>query len=152
MHTQLPNGITIRTFNEQDIEGVYALIKEFAEFQKSAHMVVITAEQMKKDMGLFQCLVAETADKQIVGFASYFNSYYSWSGKALYIDDLYVTQSHRKQGVGAGLLNGIVQMAKETDCYKVRWQVSNWNKNGIEFYKNFGAVIDEVEINCDYVL
>lgn len=152
MQAQLSNGITIRSFNENDIEAVYALIKEFAEFQKSGHMLTITVEQMKKDIGLFQCIVAENTNNEIVGFVSYFNSYYSWSGKALYIDDLYVMQSYRKQGIGAGLLNAIVQLAKETNCKKVRWQVSNWNSNGIEFYKNFGAAIDEVEINCDYVL
>jgi GNAT superfamily N-acetyltransferase len=145
-------NITIRTATEQDIETIHALILEFAAFQKSADKVSITVEQMKKDKGLFQCLVAETDDKRIVGFASHFFCYYSWSGKALYIDDLYVTQSCRKQGIGKALLDAIVQKAIDNNCYKVRWQTSNWNHNAIAFYKNYGAEIDEVEINCDYVL
>ena len=142
--------ITIRQFTEQDIEAIYGLIKEFAAFQKSEEKLLITIEQLKRDIGLFQCLVAEDADKQIIGFASYFYAYYSWSGKAIYLDDLYVQPLQRKQGVGSSLLNSIVQLAKQSNCIKVRWQVSNWNKNGIEFYERFGAVIDEVEINCDY--
>lgn len=146
------NRITIRQFHEQDIVAIYELILEFAAFQKSEDKILITVEQMKRDIGLFQCLVAEDADKQIIGFASYFYAYYSWSGKAIYLDDLYVQPLHRKQGIGAALLSSIVELARENKCIKVRWQVSNWNKNGIEFYKSFGAVIDEVEINCDYTL
>ena len=146
------NNITIRQFTEQDIEAIYELIQQFAAFQKSEDKVLITVEQMKRDKELFQCLVAENTGKNIIGFASYFYAYYSWSGKAIYLDDLYVQPTHRKQGIGTALLNGIVQLGRDTNCIKVRWQVSNWNKNGIDFYRRFGATIDEVEINCDYLL
>ncbi|MGZ8551500.1 MAG: N-acetyltransferase family protein [Chitinophagaceae bacterium] len=150
MHTsQQP---TIREANENDFPAIHSLILEFAAFQKSSEKVSVTVEQMKKDKGLFRCLVAETAEKEIIGFASYFFAYYSWSGKAVYLDDLYVTQTHRKKGVGAALLNGIIDIGRKNNCIKVRWQVSNWNKNGIDFYKRMGAEIDEVEINCDFVL
>lgn len=144
--------LNIREATENDLPAIHALILEFAAFQKSTEKVSVTIEQMKKDKGLFRCLVAETTDGEIIGFASYFFAYYSWTGKAVYLDDLYVTQTHRKKGVGAALLNGIIDIARRNNCIKVRWQVSNWNKNGIDFYKRMGAEIDEVEINCDYVL
>jgi GNAT superfamily N-acetyltransferase len=144
--------INIRPATEQDLEAVYALLIEFAAFQGSSDKVYTTVEQLKRDKDLFQCLVAEADDKRIIGFASHFFTYYSWSGKALYIDDLYVTQSCRKQGVGKALLDAIVQKAKDNGCFKVRWQTSNWNHNAIAFYKTYGAEIDEVEINCDLVL
>lgn len=34
----------------------------------------------------------------------------------------------------------------------MRWQVSNCNKNAQKFYKNIGATIDDVELNCDLML
>jgi diamine N-acetyltransferase len=145
-------NFNIRPATEHDFEVVYQLLIEFAAFHGSSDKVYTTVEQLKQDKDLFQCLVAETHDKRIVGFASHFFSYYSWSGKALYIDDLYVTQSLRKQGIGKALLDAVVQKAKDNNCFKVRWQTSNWNSNAIAFYKNYGAEIDEVEINCDYVL
>lgn len=145
-------NIIIRTATENDLEAIHTLILEFVAFQKSADKVSITIAQMKKDKGLFQCLVAETDDNRIIGFASHFFCYYSWTGRALYIDDLYVTQSYRKRGIGKALLDAIVQKAKDNNCYKVRWQTSNWNSNAITFYKNYGAEIDQVEINCDYIL
>lgn len=145
-------NFNIRPATEHDFEAVYQLLIEFAAFHGSSDKVYTTVEQLKQDKDLFQCLVAETDDKHIVGFASHFFCYYSWSGKALYIDDLYVTQSLRKQGIGKALLDAVVQKAKNNNCFKVRWQTSKWNSNAIAFYKNYGAEIDEVEINCDYVL
>lgn len=145
-------SINIRPATEQDMEAVYSLLIEFASFHGSSDKVYTTAEQLKRDKDLFQCLIAETENKHIIGFASHFFCYYSWSGKTLYIDDLYVTQSYRKQGIGKALLDAIVQKAKGNNCFKVRWQTSNWNSNAIAFYKTYGAEIDEVEINCDYML
>ncbi len=145
-------NVLIRPATENDIEAVYALLLEFAAFHGSSDKVYTTVEQLKRDKDLFQCLIAEIEDKQIVGFASHFFTYYSWSGKALYIDDLYVTLSCRKQGIGKKLLDAIVQKAKDNNCFKVRWQTSKWNDNAIAFYKSYGAAIDEVEINCDYRL
>jgi RimJ/RimL family protein N-acetyltransferase len=46
----------------------------------------------------------------------------------------------------------VIEFAKNSQCHKLRWQVSAWNKPAIEFYKNIGATIDNVEQNCDLIL
>ncbi len=143
--------INIRKADENDFPAIVGLIQEFAHFQKSADKVTITAEQMQLEKHLFNCFVAENEQHEIIGFATYFFSYYSWTGKALYLDDLYVKESCRGNSVGTQLFNAVIELAKESNCIKLRWQVSNWNKNAINFYKKMGAVIDEVEINCDLV-
>jgi ribosomal protein S18 acetylase RimI-like enzyme len=142
----------IRTANEQDFHQVVSLIKEFSVFQGAPEKVAITAEQMMEDKHLFRCFVAETENKEIIGFATCFFAYYSWTGKAVYLDDLYVKEEFRKGGIGRMLLTKVIDLAKEQECKKVRWQVSKWNTNAIAFYKSIGAAIDEVEINCDYIL
>lgn len=144
--------ITVRRGTESDFGAILLLIEEFAFFQKTPGKVHVTLEQMHEDKELFKCFVAENETKQLVGFASYFFAYYSWSGKAVYLDDLYVSEDYRKHGIGTKLLTTIIDEAKKTGCKKVRWQVSNWNETAINFYKKMGAVIDEVEINCDLVL
>ncbi|MCW3115051.1 MAG: family N-acetyltransferase [Segetibacter sp.] len=144
--------MTIRRATEKDFPALLSLINEFAVFQKTPEKVSITLEQMKVDQDHFQCFVAEADSKEIVGFASFFFAYYSWSGKALYLDDLYVTEAFRNQGLGRRLLETIINLAKESNCKKVRWQVSKWNSNAISFYKKLGAAIEEIEINCDYYL
>ncbi|MDN3655215.1 GNAT family N-acetyltransferase [Ferruginibacter paludis] len=145
-------NIIIRKAAEPDFEAILLLIKEFAIFQKTPDKVSITLDEMIENGSLFQCFVAETADKNIVGFASFFFAYYSWSGKAIYLDDLYVINSFRKHGIGKMLLHQIIELAKNSACKKVRWQVSKWNSNAIEFYQKMSAAVDETEINCDLAL
>jgi diamine N-acetyltransferase len=144
-------GITIRKGIVQDYEQILELIKAFAVFQKTPEKVAITLEQMMKDKDLFQCLVAEV-DNTIVAFASFFFAYYSWSGKAVYLDDLYVKEEYRQVNIGTALLNAVIQFAREQQCKSVRWQVSRWNESAISFYKKLGAVVDETEMNCIYKL
>jgi GNAT superfamily N-acetyltransferase len=141
----------IRTATENDFNAVYGLIQEFAHFIKTPEKVTVTLEQMIQDKDFFKCLVAVENDK-VVGFATYFFTYYSWSGKAMYLDDLYVPEAYRGQQIGTRLLDAIIEMARQSHCKKVRWQVSNWNHRAIEFYKKRGAMVDEVEINCDLLL
>ena len=87
-------NVTIRKADLNDFPAILSLIKEFSVFQKSNDKVTITLEQMREDENLFQCFVAEKSDHVIVGFASFFFAYYSWIGKALYLDDLYVREEY----------------------------------------------------------
>lgn len=89
---------------------------------------------------------------KIVGYVNYFFAYYTWIGKSLYMDDLYVKEEFRGHGIGTKLINEVIKHAKSTNCHKVRWQVSEWNKPAIDFYKSLGASIDNVESNCDLIL
>ena len=142
-------NIILRKADENDFPVIISLIKEFSVFQKKPERVTITLEQMIKDKNNFQCIVA-VIKKEIVGFTTFFFTYYSWTGKGLYIDDLYVKESFRKQAIGTKLLGTIIDLAKDKQCKNVRWLVSNWNLNAIDFYKNMGATIDEVDLNCNF--
>lgn len=144
-------NFNIRTATPQDFPTVHSLIKEFATFQKTPEKVFITPEQMIKDAAFFNCLVM-TIEDNIIGFATYFFSYYSWSGKAIYLDDLYVQKAYRGEGLGSKLFDKVMEIGKEANCYKMKWQVSKWNTKAQEFYLSRGTVIDDTEINCDLKL
>ncbi|MEM1136378.1 MAG: GNAT family N-acetyltransferase [Bacteroidota bacterium] len=49
----------------------------------------------------------------MVGYATYFFSYHTWTGKSLYMDDLYVKSDFRKQGIGKKLLNTVIEFARK---------------------------------------
>ena len=144
--------IAIREANEKDFTSILELLKEFSVFQGTPEKLTISLAQMLENKELFLCFIAETDNREIVGLASCFFAFYSWTGKALYLDDLYVKELFRNQGIGRNLLDRVIQHAKTQNCRKVRCQVSKWNTNAIGFYKNMGAVIDELEINCDLIL
>jgi diamine N-acetyltransferase len=140
--------INIRKADANDFQNLFVLIKNFAEFIGTPEKVVTTPSQMVKDQNYINCYVVLDGDKMI-GFATYFFAYYSWSGKAIYLDDLYVLDNYRGLGIGSKLLDTVIDTAKREECKKVRWQVSKWNREAIEFYKMRGALVDDVEINCD---
>ena len=109
-----------------------------------------TVEQMKEEQSLFRSIVAENKDGEIVGMALWFYAYYTWVGKSLYLDDLYVKESHRKMKIGTALLNYVMDVARTEKYKRVRWKVLNWNKNAINMYRKSGAVIDGEWLNCDF--
>ncbi len=144
-------AVEIKNAEKRDFDQVFNLIKEFSVFIKTPEKVSTTLDQMVRDKKLFKCLIA-LEDEKIIGYAFYFFGYYSWTGKSLYLDDLYVTENYRGKNIGSKLLNAIIEIARKENCTKVRWQVSDWNRNAIEFYRKHGAVIDDVERNCDLKL
>src|SRR5687767_686295 len=101
-------NITIRPGTEADFPAIMGLINEFAVFQKTPDRVSNSLEQMLADKDLFKCLVAETGDHEIVGYAAFFFAYYSWSGKNLYLDDLYVKESARGYAIGTKMLYQVI--------------------------------------------
>jgi diamine N-acetyltransferase len=144
--------ITIRNIREMDFEQIMHLFQEFANFEKLPQKMTNSIERMTMEKEFFHCFIAETNDNKIVGYASWFFCYYTWSGKSVYLDDLYVQPEYRGKGIGTNLIHKVIDMAKENKCHKVRWQVSNWNKPAIDFYEKNGAEINDVEQNCDLLL
>ena len=142
-------NISIREANENDFSSLFVLIHELAEFQGTPERVVNTIEQMKQEKDFFHCFVAETDDGEIVGMALYFFAYYTWVGKSIYLDDLYVKESFRTQKIGSRLLEKIFDEAKKQHCKRVRWLVSEWNHAAVKFYKSIGAEIHSEEWVCD---
>jgi diamine N-acetyltransferase len=144
--------VNIRKADERDFPAILELIKEFSVFQKTPEKVAITLEDMTRDKNLFQCLVAESEDGKIAGFASFFFTYYSWTGKGLYLDDLYVKEAYRKHAIGKGLLFRVIDLAGKEKCKSVRWLVSEWNTPAIAFYEKIGAAVSGVDLNCNLTL
>ena len=143
-------NLSIRQATENDFSAILSLIKELALFEKAPEKVTNSAEQMKNEQNLFQCFVAETETKEIIGFALYFFAYYTWVGKSLYLDDLYVKESFRGQKIGSRLLEKVFEFAKTENCKRIRLQVLKWNTPAIEMYKKSGATIDDEWLNCDF--
>ena len=143
--------VTIRKIEESDYLVLISLFKEFALFEKLPEKMTNSVEQMLREKEYLTGFVAVNDADEIVGYATYFFGYYTWIGKSLYMDDLYVRPDFRGAGVGTKLINEVIAFAKAENCKKLRWQVSEWNQPAIDFYKSLGANVDAVESNCDLV-
>lgn len=135
--------INIRAAHEDDCGLILEFIKDLAIYEKALSEVKTTVEDLQQ--ALFSehpkafALICSIADKP-VGFALYFYSYSTWTGKfGLFLEDLYVASEHRGSGAGKALLKHLANLALENDCARFEWNVLDWNEPSIQFYESFGA-------------
>ncbi len=141
----------IRRGNLKDLNTVLKLVKELAIYEKAPDEVEVTVAQMEEwGFGAdkqFDFFVAES-DGKIVGMALYYYKYSTWKGKCLFLEDIIVTESERKNGFGKLLFDAVVQVAKKDKVKRMEWQVLEWNEPAIKFYKKTKTVFDEEWVNC----
>jgi GNAT superfamily N-acetyltransferase len=141
---------SIRKAESNDFPQILQLIKDLAKFENAPEQVINSVEKMEKQKDLFDCFVVIKDENEIIGMALYFFAYFTWVGKSLYLDDLYVKPEYRGNGIGQELLQKIFEVAKLEQCSRLRWQVLNWNIDAIKLYKKAGATIDNEWSNCDF--
>ncbi|MBB6147060.1 GNAT superfamily N-acetyltransferase [Silvibacterium bohemicum] len=140
--------ILIRPAVPADIPLIRALIQELAEYEREPHSVHITEEQLLRDgfgknpedSRYFACLIAEI-DGAPAGFALYFPIYSTWQGRSLHLEDLFVRPEFRGQGAGKALLRQVAAIAVERGCARLQWDVLEWNKPAIDFYRSLDATM-----------
>lgn len=135
-------NIQIRPATRADIPRVHELICELATYEKAREQVETTPATLERDgfgeNPLYSLLVADD-EGEVVGIALSYFRYSTWKGKRLYLEDLIVTESARGKGIGKDLLNATIELARQTNCSGLMWQVLDWNTPAIGFYEKFGV-------------
>jgi len=144
---------TVRKGKKEDLPAILDLIKELALYEKAPDEVTNTLEMMEKDgFGpdpVFGFFVVEKEDNKIVlGTAIYYYRYSTWKGKRLYLEDYIITEKERGKGAGKLLFERVLAKSLEESCTGMMWQVLDWNEPAINFYKKYGAGMEEDWINC----
>lgn len=140
----------IRKANASDIPSMMKLIIELAVYERAPGEVTNTEQMMLSDgfgdNPLYHAFVAEI-DGNIIGFAITYYRYSTWKGRCLYLEDLIVTEEHRKNGIGQKLFDCCIDFGKKNNCKKMIWQVLDWNQPAIDFYNKNNAQLDNGWIN-----
>jgi len=143
--------VTIRIGRKEDLPRVLELIKELAAYERAPQEVTNTVEQMEKDgfgsKPIFGFFVAELQGF-IIGISLYYWRYSTWKGKRLYLEDIVVTEKERGHGAGKMLFERTMELAIVENCSGMMWQVLEWNEPAINFYKKYGARLDDEWTNC----
>jgi len=58
--------------------------------------------------------------------------------KVLFIEDMYIGRELRRKGYGRQLMNGLKQIATNSECGSILLDVWEWNKGAIAFYEALG--------------
>ncbi|HVA54786.1 MAG TPA: GNAT family N-acetyltransferase [Gammaproteobacteria bacterium] len=135
----------IRSARSGEAALVLSLIRGLAEYEKLAHEVVATEQNIQA--ALFgkkpsaECLIAELDDTAI-GFALFYHNFSTFAGKpGLYLEDLYIKPEFRGRGFGRKMLAHLANLAVQRGCARFEWAVLDWNAPAIRFYESLGANI-----------
>jgi GNAT superfamily N-acetyltransferase len=139
----------IRPARPGDEPALFALIHDLARYARLAHEASGSAEALREHLfgahPAAEALLAERdADgvKQPIGFALFFTNYSTFRTQpGIYLEDLFVVEEHRRNGVGRALLAEVIRIAEARGAGRVEWTVLQWNENALAFYRRLGAEV-----------
>ena len=110
----------------------------------SARASLYFDDVMQKNLEKFWVYVCTDRTNNIVGFAACYESVsfvelQSDETIQLQLKALFVRKEFRNKGVGGLLMQKVLEEARHSGCYRVDWNVRDWNVKGINFYKKLGA-------------
>jgi GNAT superfamily N-acetyltransferase len=140
---RVPAELTIRFATPADCGVILKFIRDLAAYEKLAHEVVATEEALRATLfGLHpaaEVLIAELA-RTPVGFALFFETYSTFLARpGMYLEDLFVSPSARKQGIGTSLLAALARISVQRSYGRFEWSVLDWNEPAIRLYKSLGT-------------
>ncbi len=138
-------AITLRAATIADLDQILMLIRQKAEFDGACDRLTATRDTLQQTLfGPHPCaeVVFAEVNATPVGFVLFCPMYSSFLAQpTLWIDDLFVQASWRRQGIGTALLQYVGQVAQARHCGRIEWTVDIHNQSGIEFYQQQGAQI-----------
>lgn len=130
----------IRRATRADMPAILELLRELATFEDLAPPDGAGYARLMQDLGRrFDAFVAVDEGKT-VAYAIVYETYSSFAAKpALWLEDVYVTPSARRKGVGRAILEEVKREAKRRGCVRVAWAVLDWNTDAQKMYEALGA-------------
>ena len=122
----------------------------------SARASLFFDDVMRKNLEKFNVYVCIDSANDVLGFAACYESIsfvelQSDKTIQLQLKELFVRKDFRNNGVGGLLMQRVLDEARLNGCYRVDWNVRDWNIKGINFYKKLGAkfVEDRLSMRID---
>lgn len=149
-------GFSLRQARPGDESSLFELIVALARYEHLSHEVTGSAEMLGQHLfderARVEAIVAES-EGRIVGFALFFETYSTFLTRpGVYLEDLFVVESHRGRGIGRTLLTKVRELAVARGAGRLDWAVLDWNETAIRFYEGLGATILPDWRRCRIVL
>lgn len=144
------SGFHLRKMTAADLPAVHSLVRELAIYEKAPENHTATVADYERDLaaGWFAGQVAvDDASQEVLGMIFFYESYSTWRGRMLYLEDFVVRESERGRGIGAVLFEAFLEEARQRQCVLAKWQVLDWNEPAINFYKKYDALLDGEWLN-----
>jgi GNAT superfamily N-acetyltransferase len=135
-------ALEIRAATEADMELLFGLILELAEYEKLADRVAGDPETLRRT--LFERRAAEALIVELggeaIGYAIFFTTFSSFECRSgIWIEDIYVRPDRRRDGIGRVVMEHVAALALERGHVRLEWTALDWNEPALRFYEKLGA-------------
>lgn len=129
--------------NEDNFGEFVDLIVALAEFEHlsppNGDSIARLREHALGTKPFFEAYLVRT-EGRAVAYLILIQTYSSFLAKpTLYIEDIFVLEDYRKQGIGKDLFAFCARKAQAMGCGRMEWQALDWNTNAIRFYERMGG-------------
>lgn len=135
------SAIAIRAALPEDVGILLGFVRDLAAFERMPDAVSATEADLLRDgfgeNPRFEARLA-LSDGRPCGFSLFFTTYSTWEGRpGLYLEDIYVAEWARRQGVGRRLLADLAALVLARDYRRLDLSVLDWNP-ARGFYERIG--------------
>ena len=133
------NALVIKKVTEETFDEFLDLIDKLAEFEKLAPPDKEARGRLRADCfskkPKYEAYVGIIGEK-CVAYVICFSTYSSFLAlPTLFLEDIFVLEEYRRQGIGEKMFDYCVKMAKRKGCGRVEFMVLKWNRAAQEFYE-----------------
>jgi GNAT superfamily N-acetyltransferase len=153
-------SLTVRPAHPQDAALLLELFGELAEYEHLEHELRATEEQLRGalfgERPAAEALIAERPLRpggpggdepdrgdptaEALGYALFFPTFSSFlASTGVWLEDLFVREEHRGEGVGKALLEAVAARVGERGGERLEWAALDWNEPALGFYRKIGA-------------
>ncbi len=135
----------VRKAGPGDMKSVDRLVRELAAYEKLTHRMTATQADLREALfgaqPRIEAALAEMPDGRAVGIAIFYENFATFTcTRGLYLEDLFVEEAARGQGIGKALIRWGAKLAVGRGCLRYQWLVLDWNVSARDFYRSLGAV------------
>jgi GNAT superfamily N-acetyltransferase len=133
------NSVAIKQVNAETFDDFLTLIDKLAEYEG-----LLPPDEEAKTRLRVDCLSNKPKYRAFVGkignecvsYVIYFFTYSSFIAlPTLYIEDIFVLEEYRAQGIGGKMFDYLKEIATLEGCGRIEFAVLIWNKSAQEFYE-----------------
>lgn len=141
--------VTIRIINPEDKDRWASMWDAYLAFYNQTLDPEITEATWRRFFDAncpLYCLVAESDEGEILGFAAHVVHPGTWGiGDVCYLEDLYVAPNARCMGVARKMIETLIATGRENGWYRVYWHTDDGNHTARALYDKLGVLSDRVK-------
>jgi len=143
MRKRADSGLIIERVTGDNFQDLLLLIEELAKFEKLTPPDKAAKGRLRRD-ALSKNPRCEAylgrLDSKYVAYVIVYFTYSSFRAlPTLYLEDIFVLEEYRRQGIGQAMFDFCVKRAKKEGCGRIEFTVLDWNKSAQRFYEKNNA-------------